>query len=121
MGIGTHRYAVALRWTGNRGEGTSGFRAYGRDHLLSAPGLPDIAASADRAFHGDAERWNPELLLLGALAECHMMSFLHVAVRRGLVVTGYRDDPEGTLRVNADGSGEFVSAVLRPAVERPEP
>jgi organic hydroperoxide reductase OsmC/OhrA len=36
-----------------------------------------IAGSSDSTFRGDAARWNPEQLLLAALAQCHMLSYLH--------------------------------------------
>ncbi|CAG7573574.1 organic hydroperoxide reductase OsmC/OhrA [Barrientosiimonas humi] len=111
-----HDYAVSVAWTGNRGTGTSDYRGYGRDHLISASGLPDIAGSADRTFHGDRDRWNPEQLLLAALAQCHMLSYLHMAVRAGVVVTAYADAAEGTLGLNPDGSGQFTAATLRPRV-----
>lgn len=111
-----HHYAVSLEWTGNRGTGTSGYRAYGRQHTLSAAGKPAIEGSADRTFHGDAERWNPEELLLSALSQCHLLSYLHVAVSRGVVVTAYTDSPVGTMRQSDDGGGRFASATLRPVV-----
>ena len=31
-----HSYQVSVSWTGNRGEGTSGYRAYGRSHEVTA-------------------------------------------------------------------------------------
>ena len=111
-----HRYSVSLTWTGNRGSGTSSYRSYGRSHVVSAPGLPDLAGTADPTFHGDKDRWNPEQLLLTALAQCHMLSYLHVAVQHGICVVGYEDSPEGTLRLNRDGSGEFTDVLLRPTV-----
>ncbi|WP_114560236.1 OsmC family protein [Desertihabitans aurantiacus] len=111
-----HRYAVGVRWTGDRGTGTDGYRSYGRDHVISTGGRPDLLGSADPTFRGDTDRWNPEQLLLAALAQCHMLSFLHVCVREGVVVTGYTDAAEATMRVHPDGSGEFVEAVLRPRV-----
>jgi organic hydroperoxide reductase OsmC/OhrA len=80
------------------------------------PGLPVIKGSADPTFHGDRERYNPEQLLLAALAQCHMLSYLHVAVKHGVVVTDYRDDASGLLRLNRDGSGQFESVTLRPKV-----
>ena len=46
-----------------------------------------------------------------------MLSYLHVAVKNGVVVTGYRDDSEGSMRLNRDGSGEFTSVTLHPRVE----
>ena len=114
-------YRIDLTWTGNRGQGTAHARAFGRDHTVSAEGLPDLLASADRAFHGDRDRWNPELLLLAALAECHMLTYLYLATQRGITVVDYRDAPHGVLDVHGDGSGEFVSATLRPVVGISQP
>ncbi len=116
MDLSEHRYAVSLEWTGNRGSGTSTYRGYGRDHIIRAQGLPDLAGTADPTFHGDRDRWNPEQLLLTALSQCHMLSYLHVAVKHGISVVAYSDNAEGTLRLNRDGSGEFTGAVLRPRV-----
>lgn len=115
MGL-EHHYAITLAWTGNRGSGTSDYKAYGRDHLVSAAGKHDISGSSDRTFHGDADRWNPEELLLTALSQCHLLSYLHVAASAGVVVTGYTDDAIGTMEQTADGGGHFTSVTLRPAV-----
>lgn len=117
MDLSRHNYQIGLRWTGNRGEGTRTYRGYGREHILSAPGLPDIDGTADPTFHGDAHRWNPEQLLLAALSQCHMLSYLHVALKHGLVVTGYADQAQATLKLNHDGSGQFTEATLRPEVQ----
>lgn len=111
-----HRYRMALDWTGNQGSGTSGYRAYGREHRLSAPGKPDIAGSADPAFRGDAARWNPEELLLASIAACHQLWYLHLAADAGVIVTAYCDAAEAEMAEAADGGGAFVSATLRPAV-----
>jgi organic hydroperoxide reductase OsmC/OhrA len=116
MSLSEHRYALTVQWTGNLGEGTSSYRGYSRDHDVLIPGLPVIKGSADPTFHGDRERYNPEQLLLAALAQCHMLSYLHVAVKHGVVVTDYRDDASGLLRLNRDGSGQFESVTLRPKV-----
>ncbi|MER2134677.1 MAG: OsmC family protein [Arthrobacter sp.] len=116
MNHSEHRYGVSLEWTGNRGTGTQTYRGYGRDHVLRAPGLPDLPGTADPTFHGDRDRWNPEQLLLSAVVQCHMLSYLHVAVKNGISVLSYEDDAEGTLRLNRDGSGEFTSVLLRPVV-----
>jgi organic hydroperoxide reductase OsmC/OhrA len=116
MSLDEHRYAVTVRWTGNRGEGTSTYRGYARDHDVEIAGLPVLKGSADPTFHGDRSRYNPEQLLLTALAQCHMLSFLHVAVKHGVVVTAYEDRAEGLMRTNRDGSGQFESVTLRPEV-----
>lgn len=116
MKLDQHHYRVDVRWTGNRGEGTSTYRSYSRDHEVFSAGLPMISGSADPTFHGNPERWNPEQLLLAALSQCHMLSYLHMAVKNDVIVTAYEDAAEGTMRLNADGSGEFVSVTLKPRV-----
>jgi organic hydroperoxide reductase OsmC/OhrA len=112
----THRYDVAVTWTGNRGTGTSGYRDYGRDHELAAEGRPAIAGSSDPVFRGDKSRWNPELELVAALAQCHMLSYLHVCTTAGVVVTGYEDAPYGLMAETDDDGGHFTEVVLRPRV-----
>ncbi|MEO8907737.1 MAG: OsmC family protein [Microbacteriaceae bacterium] len=116
-----HHYAVAVQWTGNRGTGTSGYREYGRDHTLSAQGKADIQGSSDRTFFGDADRWNPEELLLAALSQCHMLSYLHVAVKHGVRVLAYSDAATGTMQQDGSDGGHFTSAVLRPRVTIADP
>jgi len=121
MSLHEHHYALTVRWTGNLGAGTSSYRGYSRDHDVEIPGLPVLKGSADPTFHGDRERYNPEQLLLAALSQCHMLSFLHVAVKHGVVVTGYEDRAEGVMRTNRDGSGQFESATLKPRVTTATP
>ena len=112
-----HHYAVDLTWTGSRGVGTTSYRSYGRDLVLTSEGKQhEIAGSADRTFHGDADRWNPEELLLAALAECHLLSYLHVAASAGVVVVAYEDAAVGSMTQTNDGGGRFTSATLRPRV-----
>ncbi|GAA1841695.1 OsmC family protein [Agromyces salentinus] len=115
--LGEHAYAVDVEWTGAREGGTTGYRAYGRDHVLQAAAKSHvIEGSSDRVFHGDAERWNPEELLLGALSQCHLLSYLHVATLHGVVVVGYTDSATGTMVEDGRGGGAFREVVLRPRV-----
>lgn len=114
-GMATHTYELDLTWTGNRGTGTSGYRAYGRDVLARSGGRPDLPLSADRPFRGDPARWNPEVLLLAALSECHLLSLLHVAVTHGVTVTAYTDSPVGWMEQEGLG-GRFTRVLLRPRV-----
>jgi organic hydroperoxide reductase OsmC/OhrA len=117
MDLQEHHYSARIRWTGNLGPGTAGYRSYSRDHQVEVDGPGLLLGTADPTFHGSRDRWNPEQLLLTAVAQCHMLSYLHVAVKAGIVVTGYSDTAGGTLRLNRDGSGEFTGIVLRPHVE----
>ncbi|MDH6236483.1 OsmC family protein [Cryobacterium sp. CG_9.6] len=118
---GVHEYAVRVEWTGNRGTGTNHYKAYGRDHLITPAGRasaakPPILGSSDSTFHGDNDRWNPEELLLAALSQCHLLSYLHVAARNGVTVTAYTDAPLGTMEQVAGGGGHFTTVTLRPRV-----
>ncbi|MBM7783260.1 OsmC family protein [Arthrobacter tumbae] len=116
MNLSEHHYLVRVVWTGNQGDGTSSYRSYTRDHEVASAGVPVIFGSADPTFHGNPDRWNPEQLLLAALSQCHMLSYLHMAVKSGIIVTAYEDAAEGTMRLNADGSGEFTGVTLKPRV-----
>jgi len=111
-----HDYEVTVRWTGDRGTGTSGYRDYGRDHVVSASGKSDIAGSADPGFRGDAARWNPEELLTAALSQCHMMSYLYAATVVGITVLGYEDRATAHLEVRPDHTGAVTSVTLHPVV-----
>ncbi|MEX6506732.1 OsmC family protein [Jiella sp. M17.18] len=111
-----HDYRVTIRWTGNRGSGTSGYRAFGRAHEIEAPGKAAIAGSSDPAFRGDAARWNPEELLVASLAACHQLWYLHLCAEAGVIVTAYEDRAEGEMEEGADGAGRFVRVVLKPRV-----
>lgn len=111
-----HRYQIRLDWTGNRGTGTSGYADYDRRHEVRAAGKPVIAGSSEPSFRGEADRWNPEELLVVSLSQCHLLWFLHLAADAGVLVTGYTDEATGTMRLNPDGSGQFTEVVLRPRV-----
>lgn len=115
--LGRHEYEVEVEWQGDRGTGTSGYRAYSRRHVVRVAGKEhEIAGSSDRVFHGDAERWNPEDLLIAALSQCHMLSYLHVATNHGVVVRGYADVAAGIMQEDGRGGGRFTEVVLRPRV-----
>jgi organic hydroperoxide reductase OsmC/OhrA len=111
-----HLYSVLLVWTGNTGKGTSDYRSYKRDHVISAAGKDPIHGSSDPNFLGDPVRYNPEELLVSAISSCHMLWYLHLCAVAGIVVVSYEDRAEGTMEESPNGSGRFVSVTLRPQV-----
>lgn len=117
-----HTYDVTVVWTGNRGGGTTGYAAYGREHEVTSPaeasagGPPVILGSSDPAFRGDPARWNPEQLLVAALSQCHLLWYLHLAAEAGVVVTAYEDHAHGVMTTDATGGGRFERVVLSPVV-----
>jgi len=117
----SHRYEARTVWTGDRGRGTADYRAYSRDHETASEGRPVIASSSDPAFRGDEQRWNPELLLVAALSQCHMLTYLHRCAIAGVTVTAYADTAVGVMREDGAGGGRFEEVVLRPEVTVADP
>ena len=114
--FGEHRYRLHTTWTGNRGTGTTGYRDYDRSATIEIPGKPTMHSSSDKPFRGDPSKWNPEDLLLAALSQCHLLSYLHACVTEGVVVVDYRDEASGLMIEDGHGGGRFTQVVLRPHV-----
>lgn len=109
-------FTSQIDWTGNRGTGTSGYRAYDRTWSVRTPGKPEILCSNDPALGGDPTLHNPEDMLLNALSACHMLWFLHLASDAKITVTSYRDTPEALGESLPSGAGRFLRATLRPQI-----
>ena len=114
----SHRYRTHLTWTGGgAGADASAFRHHDRSYRLEAPGKPAIAGSADQVFRGDAQRWNPEDLLVASLSACHHLCYMGLCAAAGIVVVAYADDAEGEMiEETPSGAGRFVRVTLRPRV-----
>jgi organic hydroperoxide reductase OsmC/OhrA len=113
---GQHHYKLTIKWTGNKGDGTSSYRSYERSHSILIDGKIEIPASSDPAFRGDKAKHNPEELLVAALSSCHMLSFLYECAKAGVVVTDYVDHATGTMVETPDGGGHFTEVTLNPIV-----
>jgi organic hydroperoxide reductase OsmC/OhrA len=111
-----HKYFSKVKWTGNKGQGTSGYSSYDRSHIISANGKADILGSSDPAFRGNATMYSPEDLFVASLATCHMLWYLHLCSDAGVVVVEYHDNASGTMQETANGGGYFSEVTLYPAV-----
>lgn len=107
----THSYQATISW---RGE-TRDYKSYSREYSVAVPGKPTYKASADAAFGGDPKLHNPEDLLLISLSTCHMLSYLAVCARAGIVVISYEDRAEATMAIK-DKRMRFTDVVLHPRV-----
>lgn len=112
----THNYSLTVKWTGNRGQGTTNATKYDRSHIISIIGKPDLQGSSDTAFRGDATRHNPEDMLLSAISACHMLWYLHLCADAGVIVTEYIDNATGTMQESSGGGGHFTNVTLHPVV-----
>lgn len=111
-----HTYEATIVWTGNRGEGTAGYRSYERSYDVVMAGKATLKGTADPAFRGDAALHNPEDLLLASVSACHMLWYLHLAAEAGISVLEYRDRAAGVMQLGADGGGRFTRLILRPEI-----
>ena len=111
-----HNYTLTVKWTGNRGHGTTGAADYDRSHIISVKNKVDISGSSDTPFRGDATRHNPEDMLVASLSTCHMLWYLHLCADAGVIVTGYTDNAMGTMAEVPTGGGHFTEVVLHPTV-----
>lgn len=112
----THTYNAYVHWEAADGVGTKNYRNYSRAHTIGAENKPEIAASSDPAFRGDASRYNPEELLVASLSSCHMLWYLHLCSVNGIIVVDYRDEASGAMEEASDGTAQFVAVELRPVV-----
>lgn len=110
-----HLFTAHVVWTGASQGPTTSYDGYSREYLIEIDGKPPLRGSSAPVYMGDAGLHNPEDLLVISLSTCHMLWYLHLCTDAGLHVSGYIDDPEGTLDM-ADGKMVFTEVILRPKV-----
>jgi len=113
--MGEAHYNARLVWSGGALGPTKSVESYSREFQAEFEGKPPLRGSADPAFHGDPTLYNPEDLLVSALAACHMLSYLAVCAHAGIAVQSYEDPAVGTV-ARKDGRIRFVDVQLRPRV-----
>jgi organic hydroperoxide reductase OsmC/OhrA len=112
-------YTADISWTLASGEDFLKGR-YSRGHTLSFDGGTVVPASASPHVVG---KWaveaavDPEEMLVAALSDCHMLSFLHVARLAGFAVAAYRDHAEGLMEEISPGKQAVTKVVLHPQIE----
>jgi organic hydroperoxide reductase OsmC/OhrA len=108
-----HFFNAMITWTGASNGPTETYKSYSRELLVEVEGKPSLTVSAATPFLGDASHHNPEDLLLASVAACHLLSYLALAARKGILVTSYSDQATATMTVK-DGKMRIVEATLRP-------
>ena len=71
------------------------------------------ASHATVAHHGMTD---PESAFVASVASCHMLSFMAMAVKRGLQVTRYRDEAVGVLEMNNENRIAVTRILLQPRI-----
>lgn len=112
------KYVANVVWTLKPGEDFRKGR-YSRAHTLSFDGGAEVPASASPHVVGkwaDPAGVDPEEMLVAALSNCHMLTFLHKARLAGFAVTRYEDAAEGVMEEIAPGRTAVTRVALRPAI-----
>lgn len=115
-----HAFETTLRWPADPAQVLPPDPAFSRNNILGGAGKPDVPGSAPTVYGGEASRYNPEELMVMALSQCHMLTFLAIASRKRLGVLSYEDRATGTLAVGTHGTPGKMSiqeVVLRPIVK----
>jgi len=112
-----HTYNVNVEWTGNLGQGTSGYQTYKRDYTLSSGDKLPIFGSSDPAFLGDPKKWNPEDLLVASASACHKLWYLHLCAVNNIQVVSYFDSAQGSMiDQHPTKKGHFTEILLKPII-----
>ena len=112
------RYVAEVLWTLKDGEDFLKGR-YSRGHTLAFDGGVEVPASASPHVVG---KWaveaavDPEEMLVAALSNCHMLTFLHRARLAGFLATRYQDAAEGIMEEVRPGRLALTKVWLRPAI-----
>lgn len=109
-------YRATIRW---RREGREFLdNTYSRGHEWLFDGGHVVPASASPHVvplpMSIAEHVDPEEAFVASLSSCHMLFFLSLAARRGIVVDEYTDEASGTMAKDAEGRTAMTRVTLRP-------
>jgi organic hydroperoxide reductase OsmC/OhrA len=111
----SHEFSCRLVWSGAKMGGTASYADYSREYRVEFEGKPILRGSAAPVFRGDGALHNPEDLLVAALSGCHLLSYLALCAKSGVVVVDYSDDAWGKME-SVDGRLRFTEVLLRPRV-----
>lgn len=111
-------YTATILWEKGPGEVFTDNR-YSRGHVWSFDGGVSFRASSSPHVvprFSDPAGVDPEEAFIASLSSCHMLSFLYVAAKAGVVVERYRDVAEGFMAKNEKGKLFVARVILRPEV-----
>ncbi|RYG15492.1 MAG: OsmC family peroxiredoxin [Chitinophagaceae bacterium] len=93
---------------------------YSRKHIIRFDGGLEIPASSSPHIvplpYSDANAVDPEEMMVAALANCHMLWFLSLAVKEGFRVDSYTDKAVGIMDKNTNGKLFLAQTTLSPHV-----
>ena len=114
-----HEYRATVRWSREDGAPFTDNK-YSRAHVWRFDGGVEVVASSAPSSVplplSRADAVDPEEAFIAALSSCHMLTFLDLARRAGVVVESYEDEAIGTMGRLAPGKIAVTKVTLRPRV-----
>jgi len=111
-------HTVAVEW--ERGGSPFTNHRYSRVHRWFFDGGVEVPGSSSPAVvrvpFSDPAAVDPEEAFVVSLSSCHMLWFLDLAAREGMVVDRYADRAEGCLTKREDGKWWLSRVVLTPEI-----
>jgi len=92
---------------------------YSREHIWAFDGGMAIQASPSSIVplpFSNPAFVDPEEAFVASVSSCQMLTFLHIASRRGFLVESYEDHAVGTMTKNEKGVFWVSSIALRPKI-----
>lgn len=93
---------------------------YSREHTWTFDGGLTVPASPSPSVvpapWSNPAHVDPEEAFVAAIASCHMLTFLHLASRRGMQVDSYHDSAEGVLTKDEQGVPWVSAVTLHPQI-----
>lgn len=94
---------------------------YSRKHVIRFDGGLEVPASSSPHVvplpYSDPSAVDPEEMLVAAIANCHMLWFLSIAVKQKFCVDEYTDKASGVMRPNKNGKLFLAEVTLSPDVK----
>jgi organic hydroperoxide reductase OsmC/OhrA len=115
---GGHEYRATISWR-REGEDFAKGR-YSRAHQWRFDGGVSVPASASPSVvpapYSREDAIDPEEAFIAALSSCHMLTFVDMARRAGIVVDSYEDEAVGVMERIAPGRHAITRVTLRPRI-----
>ncbi|MGH6820376.1 MAG: OsmC family protein [Methylocella sp.] len=112
------QYTATIEWWRGEGEAFTDNK-YSRGHQWSFDGGVSFRASSSPHVvpkFSDPSGVDPEEAFVASLSSCHMLVFLYIAAKKGLVVDSYTDQAQGKMGKNAKGKMYVSEVTLNPRV-----
>ena len=87
--------------------------------IVSADGLPDLETAGPAQFGGPGDVWSPEDMLVGAVANCFILSFRSIARKAKLEWLTLECEAEGILD-KLDGFNQFTDFTVKATLTIPD-